>query len=185
VFNSVNAAAATRLGLQLELFLPLLLSLWIAWGDVKTRRIPNYLTLASALAGLGFQLGYHGWPGLKDGALGLVLGFGLLMPFYLMGGLGAGDVKALAAMGAWLGPWRTLILFAYMGFAGGVLALGVLWWRGLLGAKLRQAWIFLVNHLLLRHGGAGPRASPYPQVPGIPYGVALALGMAVLCWRGP
>lgn len=185
MFDSFNAAAATPPGLQLDLLLPLLLSWWIAWGDIKTRRVPNYLTLAGALAGLGFQLGYHGWPGLKEGGLGLVLGLGLLMPFYLLGGLGAGDVKALAAMGAWLGPWRTLILFAYMGLAGGLLALGVLWWRGLLGAKLRQAWTFLVNRLLLRHAQAATRTSPSPQVPGLPYGVALALGMAVLWWRAP
>lgn len=183
MLNSVNAATIW-LSLKMELILPLLLSVWIAWGDVKTRRIPNYLTLGAALAGLGFQLGYHGWPGLKAGTLGLALGFGLLMLPYLAGGLGAGDVKAMAALGAWLGPWRTLFLFAYMGLAGGVLALGALWWRGLLWAKIRQTWAFLLNYLLLGRHGGGPRSTPSPQTPGIPYGVALALGMALLCWRG-
>jgi len=40
---------------------PLILACWMAWGDIRTRRIPNYLTLGAALAGLGFQFGTHGW----------------------------------------------------------------------------------------------------------------------------
>lgn len=176
--------SASRLGLQGEVVFPFLLSLWIAWGDVRTQRIPNYLTLSSALAGLGFQLGAHGWWGLKEGCLGLVLGFVLLLLPYLLGGMGAGDVKAMAALGAWLGPWRTLLLFAYMGIAGGVMGVGVLWWRGLLMSKIHQGWAFLVNWLLLRRCGLRPRASPSPPTPGLPYGVAMALGMALLCWRG-
>ena len=97
------------------LLLPLLLSLWMAWGDIRTQRIPNYLSLGTAVAGLGFQLGCHGWGGLWSGFLGLVLGFGLLLIPYLLKGMGAGDVKALAALGAWLGPRNTLFLFIYMG----------------------------------------------------------------------
>ena len=49
-----------------DLILPLLLSLGMAGCDLKTRRIPNYLTLGGALGGLGFQLGYHGLPGLLE-----------------------------------------------------------------------------------------------------------------------
>ena len=66
------------------LLLPLLLSLVMAWGDIRTRRIPNYLTLGTAVAGLGFQLGCHGWWGLWSGFLGLLLGLGLLLPLYLL-----------------------------------------------------------------------------------------------------
>ena len=91
-----------------DLILPLLLSLGMAGCDLKTRRIPNYLTLVGALGGLGFQLGYHGLPGLLDGLAGLGLGFILLLGPYLLGGMGAGDVKASAALGAWLGLWRAL-----------------------------------------------------------------------------
>ena len=183
MLGSFNAAA-TPLGLQGEVVFPFLLSLWIAWGDVKTHRIPNYLTMGGALAGLGFQLYFHGWWGLKDGCLGLGLGFFLMLLPYLMGGMGAGDVKAMAALGAWLGPWRTIVLFAYMGMAGGVLAVGVLWWRGLLISKIRQGWAFLLNWLLLRRWGLRPGASFSSPTLGLPYGVAMALGMALLCWYG-
>jgi len=117
---------------NVPLLLPLLLSLWMAWGDIRTRRIPNYLTLGAAVAGLGFQLGCHGWGGVWSGILGLILGFGLLIIPYLLHGMGAGDVKALAALGTWLGPRDTLFLFIYMGIAGGVLIIMVLLWRGVL-----------------------------------------------------
>ena len=107
-----------------NLLIPLALTMWIAWGDIKTRRIPNYLTLGTAVAGLAFNFMAHGLPGLADGILGMLLGFAFLILPYLWGGMGAGDVKALAALGAWLGPKLTVFLFCYMGIAGGVIALG-------------------------------------------------------------
>lgn len=165
---------------QAFLVLPLVLTGWIAVSDVKTRRIPNYLTLGGALAGLVFQALSYGWWGLQEGLLGLILGFGLLIIPYLLGGMGAGDVKALAALGAWLGPAKTFQLFLYMAIAGGVLALAVLAWRGFRGIQLRQLWTNAVNLILCRpHGLAGPDTSG-PKGPGIPYGVALALGMLAL-----
>jgi len=167
------------------LILPLLLACWMAWGDVQSRRIPNYLTLLTALSGLGFHFGAQGWPGVAQGLLGLAVGLVLMIPFYLKGGMGAGDVKALAALGAWLGPWGTLLLFIYMGLAGIPLIFYFLWRRGELGARARQvrtalaAWISLpVNPPL---PAKPPAASPSP---GLPYAVAMALGMALLCFRG-
>lgn len=178
----LNDLAASLVS-QADLVVPFLLSLWIAWGDVRTHRIPNYLTLGSALAGLGFQLGAHGWPGLLAGFLGLLLGFSLLFLPYLLGGMGAGDVKALAALGAWLGPTRTFYLFLYMGISGGVMALAILWWRGLLWAKIRQGLSLLWHWLLFHPYGSGPSSKPLPKTPGFHYGPAIAAGMALLCWR--
>lgn len=168
---------------RLDLLLPLLLSLAIAGWDLKRRRIPNYLTLGGALAGLGFQLGYYGLPGLLDGLAGLGLGFGLLLVPYLLGGMGAGDVKASAALGAWLGLARAFSFFIYMGLAGGVIILVVWLWQGRLQAGLRQAWNFLLNWHLCRP--FDPKPPPPASLKGaaIPYGVAMALGMAFLCWR--
>ncbi len=164
------------------LALPLLLAVIMAWRDLRTRRIPNYLTLGATLAGLGFRLGYYGWWGLASGFSGLALGFSLLIFFYLMGGMGAGDVKALAALGAWLGPWPTFMLGLYMAIIGGLLALGVLWWKGRLWSKIRRGWVILANWVLFRpyrlEGRAAP--SPAPKTEGIPYAVALALGMLIL-----
>jgi prepilin peptidase CpaA len=178
------------LGAHVNFIIPLLLSVWMAWGDLRTRRIPNYLTLGTALAGLGFQVGVMGWSGLAAGLTGMVLGFGLLIVFYVMGGMGAGDVKALAALGAWLGPAKTLELFIYMAILGGVLSVALLWWRGrlwssLLGA-LRSLKGWFLNYILLRpHRSLGkqPAADPKPITEGIPYALALAGGMAVLLVR--
>jgi prepilin peptidase CpaA len=171
---------------QLNLVLPLLLASWMAWHDMRTNRIPNYLTLGGVLAGLGYQLGFHGWTGLANGFLGMSLGFTLLIFFYWKGGLGAGDVKALAALGAWLGPRQTLYLFVYMGISGVILIFIILWWRGLLLGKIRQLWAFLLNWVLTKDYGSmpPPAPTPGPQSAGIPYAMAMAMGMAILCWRG-
>ena len=166
-----------------DLILPLLLSLGMAACDLKTRRIPNYLTFGGALGGLGFQLGYHGFPGFLDGLAGLGLGFFLLLGPYLLGGMGAGDVKASAALGAWLGLWRAFALFVYMGLAGGLIILAVLLWQRRLLAGIRELGNFLLNWVLCRHFGSKPPPSAPRQRTTIPYGAAMALGMAVLCWR--
>ncbi|MFH1595321.1 MAG: prepilin peptidase [Pseudomonadota bacterium] len=175
---------ASWLQVREALVLPLVFTLWIAWGDLRTRRIPNYLTLGTAVAGLAYNLICHGWMGLMGGILGMLLGFGFLILPYLWGGMGAGDVKALAALGAWLGPAGTVFLFCYMGIAGGLMALGVLLWKGLFWQKVRQGWIILTNLILCRPVGLALPAPPQEQTPGIPYGVAIAVGMAVLLGAG-
>lgn len=165
------------------LLVPSVLALGMALCDLRSRRIPNLLTWFTALAGLGFQWGAHSWPGLGQGFLGMALGLALLLPFYLGGGMGAGDVKALAALGTWLGPRGTLFLFVYMGLAGLPLILLFLWRRGELGPFCRKLAALLMSRLLLR--GAGPAPAPTPgSGEGIPYAVALALGMLALCCRG-
>lgn len=167
---------------HIDLILPLLLSLWIAWLDLKTRRIPNYLTLGIALAGLGFRLGSLGLPGLENGLCGLGIGFLLLLLPYWKGGMGAGDVKALAALGAWLGFPRILYLGVYMGLAGGVIILVAFWRQGMFWSRIRQGWL-LLSHWLW--GGPLRPAIRLPSSPprNIPYGSAMALGMLFLCWH--
>ncbi len=167
------------------LILPLLLACWMAWGDVQSRRIPNYLTLLTALSGLGFHFGVLGWSGLGQGLLGLGVGFVLMIPFYLKGGMGAGDVKALAALGAWLDPWATLLLFIYMGLAGIPLIFFFLWRRGELRARAQRLRAALA-HRLSPPSKPDPDSAPPAASPsrGLPYAVAMALGMAVMCFRG-
>lgn len=179
-FNHIISWGAS----QAHLLLPLAIALWIAWGDLKTYRIPNYLTIGAALAGLVYQAAFHGLSGAGGSIMGLALGFFLLFPVYLLGGMGAGDVKALAALGTWLGPGLTLILFCYMAVAGGLMALGVLIYKGILWAKLRLYWSYLVSWILFRPTGLKPGPAPKADVPGIPYGVAIALGMVAVFWRG-
>jgi prepilin peptidase CpaA len=167
-----------------NVLIPLALTVWIAWGDLRTRRIPNYLTLGTAVAGLAYNFMGQGLPGLADGLLGMLLGFAFLILPYLWGGMGAGDVKALAALGAWLGPQLTLLLFCYMGIAGGVIALGYLVWKGSLWKKIKQGWTFLLNLILCRPDGPPRPPSPSQLTEGIPYGVAIAVGMMILVGVG-
>jgi prepilin peptidase CpaA len=167
-----------------NLLIPLALTLWIAWGDLRTRRIPNYLTLGTAVAGLAYNFMSLGLTGLGNGILGMLLGFAFLILPYLWGGMGAGDVKALAALGAWLGPKLTVFLFCYMGIAGGVIALGYLVWNGSLWEKIKQVWTFLLNLILCRPDGSPHPPSSSQLTAGIPYGVAIAVGMLVLVGLG-
>ena len=176
-----------RLPIQSYLVLPLALALWIGWRDLITRRIPNYLTLGVALSGLAFQLANYGWSGLSNGALGLVLGFSLLFLPYLLGGLGAGDVKALAALGAWLGPALVLYLFVYMTIIGAVIALGMLCWKGKMRSRIVMGKVAAVNWVLCRFHGlrpVPPTAIRQTASESIPYGTALALGMVMLFING-
>lgn len=90
---------------DLLMLLPLLVLLvWAAIEDLRTRRIRNWLTLTLALAGLALSLSPVGRVGLSGAALGLLTGFVVGLPFFLLGLRGGGDVKLMAAVGAWLGP---------------------------------------------------------------------------------
>lgn len=90
--------------------------------DLAERRIPNPLTLA----GLGLAVGLRaaaGWSPLASGLLGAALGLGVGLPFFLVGALGGGDVKLLAAVGGFLGPAALVPALLATGLVGGVMAL--------------------------------------------------------------
>src|SRR6185503_3388038 len=93
--------------------------------DLRSRRIPNVLTFGAAGAGLIYAGVTGGWSGVGAASLGWFIGaMAFIVPFAL-GGLGGGDVKLLAAIGAWLGPAGAFWVALYTGVAGGVMALGV------------------------------------------------------------
>lgn len=91
--------------------------------DTFRAKIPNILNASLAIAGLVFFFHADGWLGLLTGLAGLTLGVGLLLIPWLMGGMGAGDVKALGALGAVLGPLPLIHVFVYMGLIGGGMAI--------------------------------------------------------------
>lgn len=98
-------------------------TLYASWIDYAERRVPNWLNAALAACGLAAQTAFFGWNGLGWGALGLLVGFAVLIVPWAMHGMGAGDVKLMAAIGAWLGPWLTVISFASGALIGGVAAI--------------------------------------------------------------
>ena len=77
--------------------------------DLSRRRVPNLLNLAILAAGLGARAAAGGLPALTDGALGAALGLAVLLPPFAARWIGAGDVKLVAAIGAWLGPSGVLV----------------------------------------------------------------------------
>jgi prepilin peptidase CpaA len=104
--------------------------------DYRERRVPNWLNAALALAGIVAQVVYFGWAGLGTSLAGLAVGFGVLIVPWSMRLMGAGDVKLMAAIGAWFGPWLTLLSFALGALIGG--AIGVI--MILVAGKARSAY---------------------------------------------
>jgi len=98
-------------------------SLTAAVIDLRTRRVPNGLTGAAAAIGVAMALTRTGRVGIVGAVLGAVVGLTLMLPGYLWGATGGGDVKLLAAVGTFLGPDRVLIAFFGMAIGGGLLAL--------------------------------------------------------------
>jgi len=116
-------------------FVPLLavscVAIAAAVTDLWKFKVYNALTLPALGVGLlvsPFTIG------LPASVFGAAVGFGLLVVFFMLGGVGAGDVKLLTALGAWLGPLATLYVFGLSAMAGGVYALGLMVRRnGLIG----------------------------------------------------
>ncbi|MCH7768764.1 MAG: prepilin peptidase [Nitrospinae bacterium] len=162
----------------------ILIILAIAVGtDLWARKIPNVLTVPAAVGGLVFHLATTGLPGLKSSALGLSVGLGVLLVPYMLGGMGGGDVKLLAGLGAWLGPKNILIATVYSGLAGGVLALGMIVASGGKGANfMKTIYEDLVCFITFR--GRYPLASR--DKPHMPYSLAIAAGtLGFVIWGSP
>ncbi len=79
--------------------------------DVKSRKIPNWLTVSSFVAALVVHSITGGWGGLLSSLCGFATGFAILLTLFLIGGGGGGDVKLMGAVGAWVGVWPTLLIF--------------------------------------------------------------------------
>jgi len=90
--------------------------------DTLSARIPNVLTFSLALVGLGYNVWNGGTGGLISSLLGFSLGLGLFLIPFMMGGMGAGDVKALAGIGALVGPVTVFNVFLYTALFGGVMS---------------------------------------------------------------
>ena len=150
--------------------------------DLRTRRIPNVLTFGGAAVALIAGVAVKGLPGLLDAALGWLVGCAAFLPFFLLGGMGAGDVKLLAAIGAWLGPAGAFWTAIYGGLAGGPLAVGVALYRGYLNQSLMNLGLLLT---FWRTSGIRPLPSLTLQSaagPRLPYALPIAVGAAVVVW---
>lgn len=154
--------------------------------DSRRHRIPNAVTVPAAIVGLGLGTLTHGAAGFAAAGEGLLVGLVLFLPLYLLGGFGAGDVKALAAAGSFLGPHGALVAAACTLIAGGIGATAVLLAVGgvpALQAMLRR-WVFGA-HVLCATGESAALRPPAGDAARLrfPYGIAIACGVAAsLLW---
>ena len=166
--------------------LALLLAMAV-WRDVQSHRIPNRLVLSGLLLGLACNgllplvaqppLGQFGTLGWSDSLLGALVGLAALLPMYLLRALGAGDVKLLAMVGAFLGPQA--VLGAALGtlVAGGALALAAaLHWR-VVGVMLGNVKTMLQSGVVQLGAGEAPQLlQPQVSAGQLPYAIAIAAG---------
>jgi prepilin peptidase CpaA len=144
--------------------------------DWRYRRIPNWLTVSAAIAGIAINTFLYRWPGLKSALLGMGLGLALLLPFVALRSLGAGDWKMVGALGACLGP-RQLVAALIVGvLVAGVIALIAV----IVTGRLKQTVVNIVNMLAalftLRMPGREVSLDD-PHSTKIPFGVAMALAV--------
>lgn len=158
----------------LALGLAMVLAGWAGFSDWRSRRIPNWLTVAGALTGVAVNVMASGWGGLKTSLLGAGLGLLVLLPFVLVRSLGAGDWKLAGALGAFVGPSVLANLLIVSVFVAGIMALVLVVYKRRFKETLRNMARLLGSMVSLRM--PGPEVSlDNPQSLKIPYGVALAL----------
>jgi len=158
------------------------------WFDVRERRLPNALTVGAFIAALLLRAP-QGLDALSGGLVGALLAFGLALPFFLVGGLGGGDVKLLTAVGAFLGPRDLWFALFVMAMVGGLMAIFVIARNRAFGQtaiNLRAIFSTMGKGTFSgwRGGGEGSKAAVTLDTPGIltvPYGVAIAAG-ALTAW---
>ncbi len=150
--------------------------------DVRERRIPNRVTGPAIIAGLTLHTVLGGWRGLGDSALSGVIAGVIFLVFYLAGGMGAGDVKLMAAVGCIAGTASLPVLAVSTAMAGGLFALAV----GIYSGRLRET-LGNAGALLAHHGRHGLR--PHPKLTlsntetlRLPYALPIAAGCLIaLC----
>jgi prepilin peptidase CpaA len=146
--------------------------------DLRAHRIPNWLTYPAALVAIGVHTLSKGFSGFLFGIEGLALGFGLFILFYLAGGMGAGDVKLMATVGAFLGPKGVLVASIFTALVGGIYSVGLLVKSRRVGTTVAR-----FGTLFTGSSGADRCVNLVPAVeeksPKLCYGVAIALGTIV------
>ncbi len=166
-------------------FIPLFLLLVLfvaAVSDVRMQKIPNWLTLSAVAIGLACHTGISGFAGFLFSMQGALLGLGLLILFYLAAGMGAGDVKLMAAVGGLLGPKGVFWAFIYTAVIGGIVAVALLLWKAG-GREILRRYGRTLRTLILTHQFIYIPAAEDKRMPVLYYGVVIALGTTLYVLR--
>jgi len=155
--------------------------------DTFKSKIPNLLNVSLLCAGITLNTVQTGWHGAMMSLAGAGLGIALLLLPYLLGGMGAGDVKALGALGALIGPLDLLHVFVYMGLYGGAFALFHYLARPGIAATIRHGWHSVCAFALTQKAEyvLPDKLDPGKKALRFPYSSAIALGYySFLHWGG-
>jgi prepilin peptidase CpaA len=167
----------------LVILLPVML-IAASWIDLKQHRIPNLLTFSLLISGILLQFLLHGWEGLIYSLGGLAVGFLIFIPFYIKGGMGAGDVKLMAATGAFLGFKGALLAIGLTLFAGSVMGIFLLVILGGIKTAMHRYYATL-KQLLYTHNinmSYIPPPSDEAAAVKFPYASAICLGTIAAMW---
>ena len=183
---------------MLENLIPFLAAHWHVWFlsmvlvlaaviDGWKLKVPNWLTFPLILGGWVYSGVGNGWEGLGWSLAGTAVGLGLLLPFYAIGGMGAGDVKLLAGVGAWVWPTVTFHAFCVSAIVGGLIALGMIAWRRKWAHHFRQLVALCMEMLVVRNPSelSALAAERKSSMTLLPYGIPIAIGsIAYFVWTG-
>jgi len=160
---------------------PTLMVLAVAtFTDLRNRRIPNWLVLPFLVIGIAVSAWLHGWHGVGQSFEGLGVALLLFGSLFWLGGMGAGDVKLCAAIGAWVGPSQLFLALIMTAMAGGAMALGWAAYRGFLkelfagASNLLFGWQKRGLHPDPELTLSNPRALKMPYAPAIAVGTLLS-----------
>ena len=171
--------ASTYYGSTIALLSILLLA---SWTDLQQHRIPNILSLGGILLGIALQTWVSGIPGFAIGFTGAAVAMGIFLPFYLLKGMGAGDVKLMGAVGAFLGPHNALLATGLSLAAGGLLGIIILILRGGLKPLAMRYYATLKCLLLTGKLSHQPPETGEVAATKFPYAAAIGIGTLVALW---
>jgi prepilin peptidase CpaA len=149
--------------MTMQVWIAVLVGLAATVDDLARRQISNWIPAAALAGGFGWQIGQEGWMGAVHALAGAAAGFAVFLVFYLLGGMGGGDVKLMAGFGALLGTGRLLEAALWAAGVGGVFALGAVAFQ-----FVRRRWI---------SGNRVETAEEKERGDSIPYAPAITLGV--------
>ena len=158
-----------------------------AYIDGRKLKVPNLITIPLIISGWAYSFAFFGWEGLGWSLCGTVVGLALLLPAYAIGGMGAGDVKLLAGVGAWVWGTDTLYAFGVSAVIGGVIALGMVLYKRAWQKHQDQFWLIWNEISTIRNPEtlAAIAAERKSTMLLLPYGIPIAIGsIAYFAWTG-